>query len=281
MKPTLTEGSVSPQTSKNKMSSLAIKQLIATLEEQNSSDPAVRLQLNKLYKQRDSEQKAAADKKQQEQEQEQPAKKQKQKQKQNKQQVVQPEGRTIACCDCSAEFFFTQKEEALFTESGWSARKRCNACVEIKKQNQLQPISLECTDCDGKFIFGVGAQKEFTALGFAQPTRCAPCRAVKKQLQQQQKKQPLSLSCCDCKGSFIFSVGAQHHFAEQKWVAPKRCPPCRATAAATASAITVGTVNVPLTTGDITLSELITAGAIAGEALYNPDTFGQTNPDTL
>ena len=97
------------------MSSLAIKQMIATLEEQLQAGNDVKSQLDNLYKQRDAEQKVVVDaalaaEHQAELE---------QKKRDKKMKIVRyepevpeaPAGRTIKCCDCPTEFFFVQKEE--------------------------------------------------------------------------------------------------------------------------------------------------------------------------
>lgn len=163
------------------MSSLAIKQMIATLEEQLQAGLDVKSQLDNLYKQRDAEQKVVVDaalaaEHQAELE---------QKKRDKKMKIVRvvpeaPAGRTIKCCDCPTEFFFAQKEEELFTAEGMQPRKRCAPCLQAKKEKQLQPIELCCDSCKGTFIFSVGSQKHFKTQGWAPPKRCAPCRETKK-----------------------------------------------------------------------------------------------------
>jgi len=171
------------------MSSLAIKQMIATLEEQLQAGHNVKSQLDNLYKQRDAEQKAVVDaalavKHQAEIEQKKLDKKMKIKRYEPEAEYVPPPpaGRTIQCCDCSTEFFFAQKEEELFAAEGMQPRKRCAPCLQIKKDKQPpqpQPIVLECV-CKAHFIFTIGSQKHFKAQGWAAPKRCPPCREAKK-----------------------------------------------------------------------------------------------------
>ena len=174
---------MSPQNIK-RMSSLAIKQMIATLEEQLQAGLDVKSKLDKLYKQRDAEQKAVVDaalavKHQAEID---------QKKRDKKMKIVRvepevpevPAGRTIKCCDCPTEFFFAQKEEELFAAEGMQPRKRCAPCLQTKKDKQPKPIELCCAGCNGTFIFGVGSQKHFATAGWAPPKRCAPCRETKK-----------------------------------------------------------------------------------------------------
>lgn len=163
------------------MSSLAIKQLIATLEEQLQAGIDVKSQLDNLYKQRDTQEKAVVDaalavKHQAEID---------QKKRDKKMKIVieapaPPAGRTIKCCDCPTEFFFAQKEEELFLAEGMQPRKRCAPCLQAKKEKQPQPIELCCAGCKGTFIFSVGSQKHFAIAGWAPPKRCAPCRETKK-----------------------------------------------------------------------------------------------------
>jgi len=166
------------------MSSLAIKQMIATLEEQLQAGLDVKSQLDNLYKQRDAEQKAVVDaalaaEHQAELEQKKLDKKMKVK-RYEPEVPVAPAGRNIKCCDCPTEFFFAQKEEELFASEGMQPRKRCAPCLQAKKEKQLQPIELECTECKGTFIFGVGSQKNFKTQGWAAPKRCYDCRNLKK-----------------------------------------------------------------------------------------------------
>ena len=165
------------------MSSLAIKQMIATLEEQLQAghNAAITSKLDKLYKQRDAEQKAVVDaalavKHQAEID---------QKKRDKKMKIVRvepeaPAGRTIKCCDCPTEFFFAQKEEELFAAEGMQPRKRCAPCLQTKKDKQPQPTELECTECKCIFIFGIGSQKNFKTQGWAPPKRCYDCRNLKK-----------------------------------------------------------------------------------------------------
>lgn len=175
------------------MSTLAIKQLIATLEEklQNSpADASVKAQLKKVYAERDAQEKvvadaAAAKAHQKELEQKKLDKKMKIKRYEPEAEYVPPPpaGRTIQCCDCSTDFFFAQKEEELFAAEGMQPRKRCAPCLQIKKDKhpQPQPIVLECV-CKAHFIFTIGSQKHFKAQGWAPPKRCPPCREAKKAL---------------------------------------------------------------------------------------------------
>ena len=166
-----------------RMSSLAIKQMIATLEEQLQAghNAAITSKLDKLYKQRDAEEKAVVDaalavKHQAELD---------QKKRDKKMKIVRvvpevPAGRTIKCCDCPTEFFFAQKEEELFLAEGMQPRKRCAPCLQAKKDKQPQPIELCCAGCKGTFIFGIGSQKNFKTQGWAPPKRCYDCRNLKK-----------------------------------------------------------------------------------------------------
>ncbi len=175
------------------MSTLAIKQLIATLEEklQNSpTDASVKAQLKKVYAEHDAQEKvvadaAAAKAHQKELEQKKLDKKMKIKRYEPEAEYVPPPpvGRTIQCCDCSTDFFFAQKEEELFAAEGMQPRKRCAPCLQIKKDKhpQPQPIVLECV-CKAHFIFTIGSQKHFKAQGWAPPKRCPPCRETKKTL---------------------------------------------------------------------------------------------------
>ena len=163
------------------MSSLAIKQMIATLEEQLQAGLDVKSQLDNLYKQRDAEEKAVVDaalavKHQAEID---------QKKRDKKMKIVRvapevPAGRNLQCCDCPTEFFFAQKEEELFLAEGMQPRKRCAPCLQAKKDKQPQPIELCCAGCKGTFIFGIGSQKNFKTQGWAPPKRCYDCRNLKK-----------------------------------------------------------------------------------------------------
>jgi hypothetical protein len=169
------------------MSTLAIKQLIATLEEklQNSpTDASVKAQLKKVYAERDAQEKvvadaAAAKAHQKELEQKKLDKKMKIKRYEPEAEYVPPPpaGRTIQCCDCSTDFFFAQKEEELFATEGMQPRKRCAPCLQIKKDKQPQPIELCCIGCKGTFIFGVGSQKHFKTQNWSAPKRCPSCRS--------------------------------------------------------------------------------------------------------
>jgi len=172
------------------MSTLAIKQLIATLEEklQNSpADNAIKAQLKKVYAERDAAEKAAIDAAaakahQKELDQKKLDKKMKIKRYEPETEYVPPPpaGRTIQCCDCSTDFFFAQKEEELFAAEGMQPRKRCAPCLQVKKDNQPQPIELECIGCKGTFIFTVASQRNFKAQGWLAPKRCHNCRHAKK-----------------------------------------------------------------------------------------------------
>ena len=167
-----------------RMSSLAIKQMIATLEEQLQAGLDVQSQLDKLYKQRDAEQKAVTDAAlaaEHQAELDQKKRDKKMKVKRYEPEVpVAPAGRTIKCCDCPTEFFFAQKEEELFLAEGMQPRKRCAPCLQAKKDKQPQPIELCCAGCKGTFIFGIGSQKNFKTQGWAAPKRCYDCRNLKK-----------------------------------------------------------------------------------------------------
>ena len=160
--------------------------MIATLEEQLQAghNAAITSKLDKLYKQRDAEQKAVVDaalavKHQAEID---------QKKRDKKMKIVRvepevpevPAGRTIKCCDCPTEFFFAQKEEELFAAEGMQPRKRCAPCLQTKKDKQPQSTELECTECKCIFIFGIGSQKNFKTQGWAPPKRCYDCRNLKK-----------------------------------------------------------------------------------------------------
>ena len=168
------------------MSTLAIKQLIATLEEKlqdSPNDSAIKAQLKKLYAERDAQQQAvidaaAAKMHQKELEQKKLDKKMKIKRYEPEAEYVPPPpaGRNIACCDCSTEFFFAQKEEELFASEGMQPRKRCAPCLQVKKDKQPHPIELECVGCKGTFIFSVGSQKHFKAQNWSDPKRCVACR---------------------------------------------------------------------------------------------------------
>jgi hypothetical protein len=172
------------------MSSLAIKQLIATLEEQlqqRPNDSSVKARLDKLYAERTDAEKAViaattAKMQQQELEQKKLDKKMKIKRYEPEAEYVPPPpaGRNITCCDCAQEFFFNQKEEELFLAEGMQPRKRCAPCLKVKKDNQPQPIELCCVGCKGTFTFSVASQKNFKAQGWAAPKRCHNCRAAKK-----------------------------------------------------------------------------------------------------
>lgn len=175
------------------MSTLAIKQLIATLEEklQNSpADNAIKAQLKKVYAERDAAEKAAIDAAaakahQKELDQKKLDKKMKIKRYEPEAEYVPPPpaGRTIQCCDCSTDFFFAQKEEELFAAEGMQPRKRCASCLQIKKEKQPQPIELECVGCKSTFIFSVGSQKQFAVNKWLPPKRCYNCRHLKKSKQ--------------------------------------------------------------------------------------------------
>ena len=157
--------------------------MIATLEEQLQAghNAAITSKLDKLYKQRDAEQKAVVDAALAVKHQAEIG----QKKRDKKMKIVRvvpeaPAGRTIKCCDCPTEFFFAQKEEELFLAEGMQPRKRCAPCLQAKKDKQPQPIELCCAGCKGTFIFGIGSQKNFKTQGWAPPKRCYDCRNLKK-----------------------------------------------------------------------------------------------------
>jgi CxxC-x17-CxxC domain-containing protein len=43
------------------------------------------------------------------------------------------EDKNLTCADCGAEFVFTAKDQAYYTERGFVAPKRCKTCREAKK----------------------------------------------------------------------------------------------------------------------------------------------------
>jgi len=206
------------------MSSLAIKQEIITLEEQQQT-PQIKARLTILYAQRDAANGAvavAAQKKQAEAD----AALAKVAKKSRSGGDSRPvhDGQLLACRDCEANYFISEKEQAFFTEKGLTMPTRCYPCRQEKKAQRQgpQPMLISCKDCPTQFIHSIGAQKHYEENGWEVPIRCVNCRAVKKMA-------PFAINCKDCHTDFNFSVGSQIHFKQAGWAAPNRCAPCRKT----------------------------------------------------
>ena len=132
-------------------------------------------------------------------------------------------GKSIGCCDCKAEFFFSEKDQAFFTQQGFAEPVRCTSCRAAKKAKQRYPLTISCCGCSNEFVHTIGAQLHYEESGFEPPIRCAPCRAAKKA----SHVAPIRIKCTKCETDFTFSAGAQKFFKEKGWAAPTRCAPCR------------------------------------------------------
>ena len=91
---------------------------------------------------------------------------------------AKPAGATMTCCDCKAEFFFSEDKQRLFAQKGYDAPKRCGPCA--KEQKSLVPLTLICACCSKESTFSVKAQKDFKAKGWQHPKICVACREMKK-----------------------------------------------------------------------------------------------------
>ena len=136
-------------------------------------------------------------------------------------------GSLLNCRDCETDFFFSDKENAFFTEKGLSAPTRCYPCRQEKKVQRQGPqaMHIACSDCHADFVHSIGAQQHYEENGWSAPVRCVPCRSAKKA----KKLTAFPINCKDCHTDFIFPVGSQIYFKEQKWDAPSRCAGCRKT----------------------------------------------------
>jgi len=136
-------------------------------------------------------------------------------------------GSLLNCRDCETDFFFSDKENAFFTEKGLSAPTRCYPCRQEKKVQRQGPqaMHIACSDCHAEFVHSIGAQQHYEENGWSAPVRCVPCRTAKKA----KKLTAFPINCKDCHMDFIFPVGSQIYFKEQKWDAPSRCAGCRKT----------------------------------------------------
>ena len=136
-------------------------------------------------------------------------------------------GSLLNCRDCETDFFFSDKENAFFTEKGLSAPTRCYPCRQEKKAQRQGPqtMHIACSDCHTDFVHSIGAQQHYEENGWSAPVRCVPCRTAKKA----KKLAAFPINCKDCHTDFIFPVGSQIYFKEQKWDAPSRCAGCRKT----------------------------------------------------
>jgi hypothetical protein len=45
---------------------------------------------------------------------------------------------TIQCSDCGDDFLFSERDQAFFTQQGYTPPKRCKACRAVRKANQPQ-----------------------------------------------------------------------------------------------------------------------------------------------
>ena len=204
------------------MSSLAIKQEIMTLEEQEQT-PQIKARLVTLYAQRDAANglvAAAAQKKQAEADA--ALAKVAKKSRGGGEAKEVHSGQLLACRDCEANYFISDKEQSFFTEKGLTMPTRCYPCRQEKKAQRQgpQPMHISCKDCQKDFVHSIGAQHHYEENGWAVPIRCIDCRTVKKMA-------PFAINCKDCHTDFKFSVGSQIHFKQVGWAAPSRCASCR------------------------------------------------------
>lgn len=239
------------------MSSLAIKQEIMMLEEQEQT-PQTRKRLTILYAQRDAANgavAAAAQKKQAEAD----AALAKVAKKSRSGGDPKPvhDGQLLACRDCEANYFISEKEKAFFSEKGLTMPTRCYPCRQEKKAQRQgpQPMHISCKDCQANFVHSIGAQQHYEENGWEVPIRCVECRAVKKMA-------PFAINCKDCHTDFNFSVGSQIHFKQAGWAAPSRCVGCRKTNKAKVAAEAASGINP---------AELIAAASamVNGDGTFN------------
>ena len=240
------------------MSSLAIKQEIMMLEEQEQT-PQTRKRLTILYAQRDAANgavAAAAQKKQVEAD----AALAKVAKKSRSGGDPKPvhDGQLLACRDCEANYFISEKEKTYFSEKGLTMPTRCYPCRQEKKAQRQgpQPMHISCKDCQNNFVHSIGAQQHYEENGWEVPIRCVDCRAVKKMA-------PFAINCKDCHTDFNFSVGSQIHFKQAGWSAPSRCAGCRKTNKAKVAAEAAA--------GGINPAELIAAARamVNGDGTFN------------
>ena len=250
------------------MSSLAIKQEIMTLEEKKQT-PQTRARLTTLYAQRDAANGAvtvAAQKKQAEADAAlaKVAKKSRGGGGGGGEAKEVHSGQLLTCRDCEANFFFSDKDKAFFTEKGLTTPARCYPCRQEKKAQRQgpQPQHISCADCQADFIHSVGAQQHYEENGWEAPVRCVDCRAAKKA----KKLAPFAINCKDCHADFNFSVGSQIHFKQAGWAAPSRCAACRKTNKAKVAA--------EVAAGGIEPAELIAAARemVNGDGTFKTET---------
>jgi hypothetical protein len=208
------------------MSSLAIKQEIMMMEEQTQT-PQTKARLAILYAQRDAANglvAAAAQKKQAEADAALAKVAKKLRGGGGGEAKEVHSGQLLACRDCEANYFISDKEQAFFTEKGLTMPTRCYPCRQEKKAERQgpQPMHISCKDCQKDFVHSIGAQHHYEENGWAVPIRCIDCRTVKKMA-------PFAINCKDCHTDFNFSVGSQIHFKQVGWAAPSRCAGCRKT----------------------------------------------------
>lgn len=240
------------------MSSLAIKQEIMMLEEQEQT-PQTRKRLTILYGQRDAASAAvatAAQKKQADAD----AALAKIAKKSRSGGDPRPvhDGQLLSCRDCEANYFISEKEKTFFSEKGLTMPTRCYPCRQEKKAQRQgpQPMHISCKDCQNNFVHSIGAQQHYEENGWEVPIRCVDCRAVKKMA-------PFAINCKDCHTDFNFSVGSQIHFKQAGWSAPSRCAGCRKTNKAK--------VATEAAAGGINPAELIAAARamVNGDGTFN------------
>jgi hypothetical protein len=200
--------------------SLAIKQLIATYEDQvatNGMTPQLEIQLERLRAQLQTDEVGRA--KVAEREATEAASAAKKAAKKGDKPLAAPTGepgKHLTCRDCNYDFFLKDSQSAFFLEKGMSEPTRCFGCRQERKAARFM---LPCLECETEFEFTPADQTFYAQQGWGQPKRCVTCRA--------NKLQPQSLCCIECKKGFNFSVDSQKYFKAQGWKAPPRCHFCR------------------------------------------------------
>ena len=192
--------------------SVAIKQLIATYEEQvemTGMTPQLEIQLERLRAQLQTDEVGRTKVAERKADETASARK--------KVGMWQEQaGKELICRACQEPFFMTENQSNFFQSLNLAEPKTCKDCRSAKKAARFM---LPCLECETEFEFTPADQTFYAAQGWGQPKRCAECRA--------NKMQPQSLCCVECKKGFNFSVASQKHFKAQGWKPPPRCHFCR------------------------------------------------------
>ena len=197
--------------------SVAIKQLIATYEEQvemTGMTPQLEIQLERLRAQLQTDEVGrakVAERKVAERKADETASARK------KVGMWQEQaGKELICRACQEPFFMTENQSNFFQSLNLAEPKTCKDCRSAKKAARFM---LPCLECETEFEFTPADQAFYKKQDWGQPKRCVSCRAAKLQTQ--------SLCCVECKKGFNFSVASQKHFKAQGWKPPPRCHFCR------------------------------------------------------